>query len=244
MSSGTTGGLNGFESKGFETKGFESKGFETKGFGDKDSTDSSKSNCGSFIDFISSIQEISSQESKLETGIDKTLFTIKKSLCGMWSGFMLGVSTMLTVFLYVLIEIAFCFDYVYNYIGNEHLMFAIKSIPIILTVSITLYITSISRYAVGQYTNMAIKTFFTGKLMSTLAIGFVLYFLLSLLEAYLPTVSNKVIYTAGLHFEKKAIEIHTISFILTSISAFAPFFVYAFRKVFFGNDRTAEYDNY
>lgn len=202
------------------------------------------SKCGSFIDFISQIQEISVQESRLENGLDKDLFTLQKTICALWSGFKLGLSSMILILLYIIVELVLYIDAVEKSIDNNGVLFFIKMLPVFLTVGITLYITTISRFAVGNYTNTAIKTFFAGKLVSTLIVGVLFINLLYYLKPLLLSSNISLLHSIGLEYSENFNSVLTVTFLLVSISAFAPFFIYGFRKIFFSIDRTDEYEKY
>lgn len=216
---------------------------------DKNSKSSSSqkdsNGCGGFISFISQIQEMSVQESKLENGLDKELFTLQKTICALWTGFKLGLSTMILIFLYIMVEFAFCFDYIKDYFGNNDIaIYFLKFLPTLATVGITLYLTTISRFAVGNYTNTAIKTFFAGKLLSTMMLGVIFIKFLYIFKDYLSETKYYLLFEAGINFKADFNSVLTVTFLLVCISAFAPFFIYAFRKTFFSIDRTKEYENY
>ena len=211
--------------------------------GNSSSSDGTE-NCGSFIDFISKIQEISVQESKLESGLDKDLFTLQKTICALWSGFKLGLSSMILILLYIIVELVLYVDTIEKSINNDGVLFFIRMLPVFLTVGITLYITTISRFAVGSYTNTAIKTFFAGKLVSTLIVGVLFINLLYYLKPLLLSSNISLFHSIGLEYSENFNSVLTVTFLLVSISAFAPFFIYGFRKIFFSIDRTDEYEKY
>lgn len=203
-------------------------------------------NCGSVMGFISSLQEISVQENLLVGNLDKNLFTLQKTICGIKNGMSLGTLTSITIILHVI----FCYVFSYKQVidtfqDNIFLEVIIKYLPAIATVMITIYISNLSKYAVGDYTARALKTFYTGKLVSTMVIGFLIFVSFVYIEVLLSKISYYPSMQYAMHVfmsDIKSIFFETIMLVL--ISAFLPFLFYGFRKILFSSSQKSEYEKY
>jgi hypothetical protein len=99
--------------------------------------------------------------------------------------------------------------------------------------------------AVGDYTARALKTFYIGKMTSTVIVGFVTFISFIYLEVLLNKISfnNSMIYAKNIFY----ININTIYYItimLILISSFLPFLFYGFRKFLFNSSEKFKYDEY
>lgn len=237
--------------------GFDSRDIEwhNKGYSKDIDFDKSKENrdknvkeinCGSPMGFISSLQEISVQENLLEGSIDKNLFTLQKTICALKNGMSLGFTSSLTIILHILFCYIFSFEYLINLFKNNEIMgLFIKYLPAIITITITIYISNLSKYAVGDYTARALKTFYIGKMTSTVIVGFVIFISFMYLEFLLNKISfhTSMVYAKNIFYS----HIHTIYYItiiLILISSFLPFLFYGFRKFLFNSSEKFKYDEY
>lgn len=232
----------------FDGRGF-SKDIEfgkDKNANKSSSTASGDETCGSIMGFISKIQEVSVQENLLDGSIDKNLFTLQKTYCAMKKGLYLGLSSSLTI----LLHIVFCFIFSFHEVvslfnGKEESMLMFKYFPAIITIIITIYIANFSKYAVGDFTAKAIKTFYMGKMFATISAGIGLFILFTIISS---TLGNYHI-NKSFEYAKQMfiLDINTIYFqtiFLILLSSFLPFLFYGFRKIFFNINEQSEYDKY
>lgn len=237
--------------------GFDARDIEwnSKGYGKdiefgKEKLDQNSSqgniNCNSVMGFISSLQEISVQENLLESSIDKNLFTLQKTVCALKVGMNLGFTSSLLIVVQLLFYYWFSFEFMINLVNdNIALGLFIKYIPTIIIVSLTIYIAYLSKYAVGDYTAKALKTFFIGKMTSTFAIGFVIFVSFVYLRYLLDKISfNSTMIYAKNMFYSDINTIYYVTVILILISSFLPFLFYGFRKILFSTSEKAKYDKY
>ncbi|MCT7910266.1 hypothetical protein N5912_00345 [Arcobacter lacus] len=238
--------------------GFDGRDIEwhNKGYGrdidfDKSNENSNKNvvkeiNCGSPMGFISSLQEISVQEKLLEGSIDKNLFTIQKTVCAIKNGLSLGFVSSITILFHILFCYLFSYKFVINsFKNNEILGLFIEYLPALITIAVTVYISNLSKYAVGDYTARALKTFYIGKMTSTMAVGFVIFISFIYLEPLLNKISfnTSMIYAKQLFFRDiRTIYYSTITLIL--MSSFLPFLFYGLRKILFNSSEKSKYDEY
>jgi len=203
-------------------------------------------NCNSVMGFISSLQEISVQENLLDGDIDKNLFTLQKTVCAIKNGMSLGFSSSITIILHIIFCYLFSFEYAINlFKENEAIGLFIKYLPAIVTIAITIYISNLSKFAVGDYTSRALKTFFIGKMTSTVAVGFVIFISFIYLEYFLNKISfNSTMLYAKNMFYSDINTIYYITIILILISSFLPFLFYGFRKLLFSSSQKSKYDEY
>lgn len=231
--------------------------FDTRGFAKDIEYGKSKTNkdnngnnlddsCGSITGFISKIQEISVQESLLDGSIDKNLFTLQKTLCALKNGFNLGIATATTIILHILFCFIFSFEFLIDFFtGKEIPMLVFKYFPAIVTIAITIYISNLSKYAVGDFTAKAIKTFYIGKMVSTMIAGMLIFSLVVYLNIMLKDVHiNQSFEYAKIVFNSNIRTFYFNTIVLILISSFLPFLFYGFRKIFFTSNEQSEYDKY
>jgi len=202
--------------------------------------------CGSIMGFISGLQEISVQENLLDNSIDKNLFTLSKTVCALKVGMSLGIASSITILFHILFCYLFSFEFMINFFANNQLVgMVVKYLPAIITIAVTIYISNLSKYAVGDYTAKALKTFFMGKLTSTFGVGFVIFALFVYLEKLLSYISfnSATIYAKNMFYS----DINTIYYttiMLILISSFLPFLFYGLRKILFSSNEKTKYDEY
>ncbi len=238
----------GFDGRDIEwhNKGFNKDIDFDKSKESRDKNITKEPNCGSPMGFISSLQEISVQENLLDGSIDKNLFTLQKTICALRNGMNLGFTSSLTIILHIVFCYIFSFEYIITlFKSNEIMGLFIKYSPAIITIAITVYISNLSKYAVGDYTARALKTFYIGKMTSTVIVGFVTFLSFIYLEVLLNKISfnNSMIYAKNMFY----VNINTIYYItimLILISSFLPFLFYGFRKFLFNSSEKFKYDEY
>lgn len=202
--------------------------------------------CSTVIGFISSLQEISVQESLLEDSIDKNLFTLQKTYCALKNGMKLGFSSSTTILIHILFCYVFSYEFLIDFFkDNELIGLFIKYIPAIITIGVTIYISNLSKYAVGDYTARALKVFYLGKMFSTVIVGFVIFISFMYLEFLLNEISfNSTMTYAKNIFFNSINSIYYITIILILISSLLPFLYYGFRKILFSTSEKSKYDRY
>ncbi|MDX9814713.1 MAG: hypothetical protein RBS91_08665 [Sulfurimonadaceae bacterium] len=207
---------------------------------------SGSESCGTVLGFISTIQEISVQEALLTEKLDKTLFTLSKTLCAFKNGLSIGISTSFLIIGHVLMIYLFSFSYISSkFETNPFLGFAIEHLFVALVLFVTIYISYLSKFAVGEYTAKAIKSFFMGKLSSTMGIGFVVYLSFLYIEPFLAKANlNPTMAMAREVFIDKLPVTFYITVFLLVFSAFLPFAIYSLRSVLFKDDHVEKYKNY
>lgn len=202
--------------------------------------------CGTVMGFISKIQEVSVQEALLDGSIDKNLFTLQKTYCALKKGFYLGLSTSITILMHIIFCFFFSFYEVLSFFeGKEESMLVFKYFPALVTIIVTIYIANFSKYAVGDFTAKAIKTFYIGKMFSTISAGLLLFMILSFINANINSfhLSRSFEYAKQMFISDiNAIYFETIFLVL--LSSFLPFLFYGFRKIFFNTDEQSEYEKY
>jgi len=203
-------------------------------------------NCSSVMGFISSLQEISVQENLLETSIDKNLFTLQKTICALKNGLSLGFASSFTIILHILFCYMFSYEIFISFFkNNEIVALCFKYSPALVTIAITIYISNLSKYAVGDYTARALKTFFIGKMVSTVIVGFVIFISFIYLDVLLSKVSfNNTMLYAKYIFHRDISTTYYITIVLILISSFLPFLFYGFRKILFSSSEKTKYDEY
>ncbi|MCT7633309.1 hypothetical protein [Aliarcobacter butzleri] len=94
-------------------------------------------------------------------------------------------------------------------------------------------------------TARALKTFYIGKMTSTMAVGFVIFISFIYLEPLLNKISfnTSMVYAKQLFFRDiRTIYYSTITLIL--MSSFLPFLFYGLRKILFNSSEKSKYDEY
>ena len=239
--------------------GFDARDLEwnSKGFGkdieyESKRTNQSKANgvqessCGNVMGFVSSLQEISVQENLLDDSIDKNLFTLHKTFCALKVGMNLGFASSVTIILHILFCYLFSYHFVIDFFKNNQILgMFLKYMPAIVTIAVSIYIANLSKYAVGDYTARAIKTFFIGKMTSTVVVGFFIFVSFVYLEALLLKISfnNSMLY-AKYMFYQNITATYYITVVLILISSFLPFLFYGLRKLLFSSNEKTKYDEY
>lgn len=211
------------------------------------------------IEFISEIERISEIESKSEEKLDAGLFTTKEVLNGFRNGFKVGIIANILIFLHIFIFILLSFSVVTDFLSFEPApFFLLKYIFAILTIIVTVFIASLSRLAVGSYTNKAIITFFGGKFLSSFMSGILLIFLLGYLRAIVSdhstaiaeflnkfaktplTEANSEVY----YFVNSFPSLYYETIMLVLASSFLPYIFFWLRKYFFKSNRISDYKSY
>lgn len=202
--------------------------------------------CNSVMNFISSLQEISVQENLIENSIDKNLFTLSKTFCALKNGMNLGFSTSITIVFHIIFCYIFSYKIVINFFyNNEILGMFIKYLPALITIIVTIYISNLSKYAVGDYTARALKTFYIGKMFSTVIVGIIIFVSFVYLDYILGKISfNNHMLQAKAEFFNNINIIHYTTIILILISSFLPFLFYGFRKILFTSSEKSKYEEY
>lgn len=211
------------------------------------------------IEFISEIERISEIEAKSESKLEKGLFTTKEVLNGFMNGFKVGILTNIFIFLHILVFALLSFSFVTNFLKFEPApFFLLKYLFAVLIIVTTIFIASLSRLAVGAYTNKAIITFFSGKFISSFASGILILFLLSFLEAVILDNFNSILHFLS-SYTQNSLEIvdsdlkyfissfpalYFETIVLVLISSFLPFMFFGLRKYFFSTNRISDYENY
>ena len=141
------------------------------------------------IEFISDIERISEIEAKSEEKLDRGLFTTKEVLNAVMNGFKIGLFSNIFIFAHIVIVTLLSFSFVVNFLHFEPAPFYfLKYLFAIVVIIVTLFISALSRLAVGGYTNKAITSFFTGKFLSSFTTGILILFLLGYFRAV--TIDN------------------------------------------------------
>ncbi len=129
--------------------------------------------------------------------------------------------------------------------GKEIPMLVFKYFPAIVTIAITIYISNLSKYAVGDFTAKAIKTFYIGKMVSTMIAGMLIFSLVVYLNIMLKDVHiNQSFEYAKIVFNSNIRTFYFNTIVLILISSFLPFLFYGFRKIFFTSNEQSDYDKY
>jgi len=210
------------------------------------------------IEFISDVQRMSSMEAKSDEDFDTDLFTIKESLHGFSHGIKLGIYLNIFLFIHLITVFIFSFEKISNSFDSKFLQLFIYYLPSIIIVASTLYVATLSRLAVGAYTNKAIITLFIGKLLGSLVVGIIVLvttsYLFSLCNSELVNVANLQIeywgysltdlYNALTVFLNQKKVIYFELSILLFISITLPFMIYGLRKYFFNIDNQEAYEKY
>lgn len=202
--------------------------------------------CGSVMGYISSLQEISVQEKLLQNSIDKNLFTIQKTLCGLKNGASLGLVSSITIVLQIIFCYIFSYEIIIDMFKDKYsLGLFIKYLPAIITVVVTIYISNLSKYAIGDYTSSALKTFYVGKMVATVLVSFVIFFSFYYLEFILDkTTFNEATTYAKNIFLHNIETTFYVTTILILLASFLPFLFYGFRKILFNSSQKFKYEKY
>lgn len=210
------------------------------------------------IEFLSDVQRMSVMEAVSEDDFDKDLFTIKESLYGFNHGFKLGIYANIFLFIHLIIAFLFSFDNIINSFQSKILQYFIYYIPAFVIIISTLYISTLSKLAVGEYTNKAIKTFFMGKFLGSLIVGIIVLvttsYLFDLASAnleYILTLNisyfgygSQDLYKALIVFLSHKNIIYFELSILLFTSTILPFTIYGLRKYFFSINNQSAYEEY
>jgi len=211
-----------------------------------------------FLDFLSSVQKMSVMEDLTDENFDSNLFTLKETLNGFNHGFKLGLYANVLLVIHVLLAFTFSFKPILSYFDSAFQVTFLYYLPAFIIVGSTILISTVSKFAVGSYTNKAIKTFFMGKLLGSLIIGVAVLvastFLFDYISSQLPyiygsdftflSMNSTILYDAMITFVDKRSVLYFELSMLLFVSMILPFMVYGLRKYFFTPDNESAYEDY
>lgn len=231
--------INNNNSNVFKTNDLWNKDIQ---FGNNNSNPNEKK-YNSIISYISSIQEISVQEKNLDNMLDKNLFTLQRSLQGFFCGIKVGFIKLFLLLLMYVCQIMVCLEiYRNSFLNTSLLKMIIIYFPIVLVISFIFYISQIGKYAVGNFTNKAIKIFYLGDFFINIVFGvFILYCYDNILQY------SKIIFINDetlLMILKLSLKMYFLNFLIIFIAIFFPILFYILRKIFFTENKINEYDRY